>query len=63
MSRPSASGEAVVEVLTTVHLRRWTVAEKVQLVQESLHSGMNVSYIARTKTASRPASCFAGGSS
>ena len=47
MSRPSANGEAVVEVLTTVHRRRWTVAEKVQLVQESLHPGMNVSYVAR----------------
>ncbi len=47
MSRPSANGEAVVEVLTTVHRRRWTVAEKVQLVQESLQPGMNVSYVAR----------------
>jgi transposase len=37
----------VVEVLTTVHRRRWTVAEKVQLVQESLQPGMNVSYVAR----------------
>jgi transposase len=37
----------VVEVLTTVHRRRWTVAEKVQLVQESLLPGMNVSYVAR----------------
>jgi len=47
MSRPSANGEAVVEVLTTVHRRRWTVAEKLELVQESLHPGINVSYVAR----------------
>lgn len=47
MSRPSANGEPVVEVLTTVHRRRWTVPEKVQLVQESLQPGMNVSYVAR----------------
>jgi transposase len=37
----------VVEVLTTVHRRRWTVVEKLELVQESLQPGMNVSYIAR----------------
>ncbi len=47
MSRPSANGEAVVEVLTTVHRRRWTVVEKLELVQESLQPGMNVSYVAR----------------
>lgn len=37
----------MVEVLTTAQRRRWTVAEKVQLVQESLLPGMNVSYVAR----------------
>jgi len=47
MSRPSANGEAVVEVLTTVHRRRWTVVKKLELVQESLRPGMNVSYVAR----------------
>ena len=47
MSRPSANGEVVVEVLTTVHRRRWTVVEKLELVQESLLPGMNVSYVAR----------------
>ncbi len=47
MSRPSANGEVVVEVLTTVHRRRWTVVEKLELVQESLLPGRNVSYVAR----------------
>jgi transposase len=36
-----------VEVLATVHHRRWTVVGKLALVQESLQSGMNVSYVAR----------------
>lgn len=35
------------EVLTTVHRRRGTVVEKVPLVQESPHPGMNVSHVAR----------------
>jgi transposase-like protein len=47
MPRPSANGEAVVEVLTTAPRRRWAEAEKVQLVQESLQPGMNISYVAR----------------
>lgn len=37
----------MVEVLTTAQRRRWTVAEKVQLVQESLQPGMHVLYVAR----------------
>ncbi|RXF78012.1 hypothetical protein EKK70_03590 [Desulfovibrio sp. DS-1] len=37
----------MVQVLTTALRRRWTLAEKVQLVQESLQPGMNVSYVAR----------------
>jgi len=37
----------VVEVLATAQRRRLTVAEKVQLVEESLQPGMNVSYVAR----------------
>ena len=36
MSRPSANGEAVVEVLTTIHRRWWTVAGKLELVQEQI---------------------------
>lgn len=47
MSRPSANRGTVVEVLTTAQRRRWTVAEKVQLVQDSLQPGMNASYVAR----------------
>ena len=47
MSRPSANGEVVVEVLTTAPRRGWTVVEKLELVQESLLPGMNVSYVAR----------------
>ena len=47
MSRPSANGEVVANFSTTVHRRRWTVVEKLELVQESLLPGMNVSYVAR----------------
>ncbi|MBG3878827.1 transposase [Desulfovibrio oxamicus] len=62
MPRPSANGEAVLEVLTKAQRRRWALAKKVQLVQESLQPGMNVSYVAR-RNGLLPANCFAEGSS
>src|ERR671910_2458566 len=37
-----------VEVITSVHRRRrWSVAEKVRLVEETLEPGMSVSFVAR----------------
>ena len=47
MSSPVVKGEVGVELLTIVHGRRWTLVEKLELVQESLLPGMNVSYVAR----------------
>ena len=38
-----------VEVITSVQRRRrWSVAEKIRLVEETLQPGMSVSFVART---------------
>ena len=47
MTRPSVTGESVVEVVHTVQRRRWTVAEKMRIVEEASRPGMSVSYVAR----------------
>lgn len=47
MTRPSASQYPTVEVIHTVQRRRWTLAEKLRLVEESSQPGMSISYVAR----------------
>jgi transposase len=47
MSRHSANEYPTVEVVTMVQRRRWTLAEKVRIVEESSQPGMSVSYVAR----------------
>jgi transposase len=36
-----------VELVTSVQRRRWTLAEKLRIVEESSQPGMSVSYVAR----------------
>ena len=48
-----------VEVITSVQRRRrWSVAEKVRLVEEAMQPGMSVSYVARLAGVS-PSQLFA----
>lgn len=44
---PSANGNAAIEVVTSVQRRRWTVEEKLKLVEEASQPGMSVSFVAR----------------
>ena len=48
MSKASDVPFSRVEVITSVQRRRrWSVAEKVSLVEEAMQPGMSVSYVAR----------------
>ena len=47
MSRQSASDYPTVEVVNVVQRRRWSVADKVRMVEEASQPGMNVSYVVR----------------
>lgn len=48
MSKASDTPFSRVEVITSVERRRrWSVAEKVRLVEEAMQPGMSVSYVAR----------------
>ena len=47
MSRQSANEFLTVEVVNTVERRRWPLAEKLRIVEESCRPGMSVSYVAR----------------
>ena len=47
MSRQSANDFSAVEVVNVVQRRRWSVADKVRMVEEASQPGMNVSYVAR----------------
>ena len=47
MSRQSANEFLPVEVVNTVERRRWPLAEKLRIVEESSRPGMSVSYVAR----------------
>lgn len=47
MSRQSANEFLTVEVVNMVERRRWPLAEKLRIVEESSRPGMSVSYVAR----------------
>ena len=47
MSRQTANEFLTVEVVNTVERRRWPLAEKLRIVEESSRPGMSVSYVAR----------------
>ena len=47
MSRQSGNEFLTVEVVNTVERRRWPLAEKLRIVEESSRPGMSVSYVAR----------------
>ena len=47
MSRPSANEFTTVELVNEVQRRRWPLAEKLRIVEESSRPGMSVSYVAR----------------
>lgn len=47
MSRQSANDYPTVEVVNVVQRRRWSVADKIRMVEEASQPGMNVSYVAR----------------
>lgn len=47
MTRHSANGYPAVELVTSVQRRRWTLDEKLRIVEESSLPGMSVSYVAR----------------
>ncbi len=47
MSRHSTNDYSAVEVVNMVQRRRWSVADKVRMVEEASLPGMNVSYVAR----------------
>lgn len=47
MSRQSANEIPTVEVVNMVERRRWPLAEKLRIVEESSQPGMSVSYVAR----------------
>lgn len=47
MSRQIANDYPTVEVVNVVQRRRWSVADKVRMVEEASQPGMNVSYVAR----------------
>jgi len=47
MSRHSANEFATVELVNEAQRRRWPLAEKLRIVEESSRPGMSVSYVAR----------------
>ena len=47
MSRQSGNEFLTVEVVNTVERRRWPLADKLRIVEESSRPGMSVSYVAR----------------
>ncbi|EHJ48855.1 transposase IS3/IS911 family protein [Solidesulfovibrio carbinoliphilus subsp. oakridgensis] len=47
MSRQSANEIPTVEMVNMVERRRWPLAEKLRIVEESSRPGMSVSYVAR----------------
>lgn len=47
MTRPSANEAPTVEVVTEIQRRRWSIDEKLRMVEESDLPGMTVSYVAR----------------
>lgn len=47
MSRHSANEISTVEVVNVVQRRRWTIAEKLRVIEESSLPGMSVSFVAR----------------
>lgn len=47
MSRQSSNDCSSVEIVNVVQRRRWSVADKIRMVEEASQPGMNVSYIAR----------------
>ena len=47
MSRHSANEFPTVELVNEVQRRRWPLAEKLRIVEESSRLGMSVSYVAR----------------
>ena len=47
MSRHSANDFVTVELVNEVQRRRWPLAEKLRIVEESSRPGMSVSYVAR----------------
>ena len=47
MSRQNANEFATVEVVNMVQRRRWPLAEKLRIVEETLLPGMSVSFVAR----------------
>lgn len=48
MQKTSSNGFEKVEVITSVQRRRrWTTAEKLQMVEEAELAGMSISYVAR----------------
>lgn len=47
MTRHSANEYPAVELVTSVQRRRWTLDEKLRIVEESSLPGMSLSYVAR----------------
>ena len=48
MSRGSANDKDAVEIVATVqHRRRWSVLEKIRMVEDTERPGMSVSFVAR----------------
>lgn len=47
MSSPSVNEFTTVELVNEVQHRRWPLAEKLRIVEESSRPGMSVSYAAR----------------
>ncbi len=47
MSRQSANEFSTVEVVNMVQRRRWPLAEKLRISEESSRPGMSISYVAR----------------
>ena len=47
MSMHSANGVTTVEVVTTALRRRWSLQEKMRLIEEASQPGMSVSFVAR----------------
>ena len=47
MSRQSANEFSTVEVVNMVQRRRWPLAEKLRILEESSRPGMSISYVAR----------------
>ena len=48
MSGDSANDKDFVEIVATVqHRRRWSVSEKIRMLEDTEHPGMSVSFVAR----------------